>query len=180
MSDVQSLEIWKPKFAAWVESALPILKEGNPKKAFASYPWFTTKGDPFTKLSKPAKEARFSLITTGGYSIEGPQDPFRVAPSFDETPAERRTISLDVDRNKLRIDHAGYDHRFAKEDINVNLPLDRLRELAEAGEIGSIAQQTQVVMGLQPNVGPLLNQLIPELVESLSADDVEAVLLVPS
>lgn len=180
MSDVQSLESWSPKFAAWVETAVPLLQEGNPKKAFASYPWFTTEGASFTRLDKPAKEARFALITTGGYSIEGPQDPFSPIPSFDDSPAEIRTIPLDVDRSKLRIDHAGYDHRFAKEDVNVNLPLDRLGELAEAGEIGSIAQQTHVVMGLQPNVGPLLNQLIPELVETLSADDVEAVLLVPS
>ncbi len=28
-----------------------------------------------------------------------------------------------------------YDHRFAEEDINVNLPFDRLAELVEAGEI---------------------------------------------
>ncbi|MBW2293744.1 MAG: hypothetical protein JRG94_15740 [Deltaproteobacteria bacterium] len=180
MSDVRSLESWSPKFATWVETAVPLLQEGNPKKAFASYPWFTTEGASFTRLDKPAKEARFALITTGGYSIEGPQDPFSPIPSFDDSRAEIRTIPLDVDRSKLRIDHAGYDHRFAKEDVNVNLPLDRLGELAEAGEIGSIAEQTHVVMGLQPNVGPLLNQLIPELVETLSADDIEAVLLVPS
>ncbi len=180
VSDAQSLESWKPKFAAWVETAMPLLKEGNPKKAFASYPWFTTEGDPFSKLNTAARDARFALITTGGYSIEGPQDPFSPLPSFDDTAAEIRTIPLDVDRTKLRIDHMGYDHRFAKEDINVNLPLDRLGELAEVGEIGSIAKQTHVVMGLQPNVGPLLDQLIPKLVETLRADDVEAVLLVPS
>jgi D-proline reductase (dithiol) PrdB len=180
MSDVESLEGWKPKFAEWVETAVPILKGGNPKKAFATYPFFKTKGDPFTRLGKPAKQARFALITTGGYSIEGPQDPFNALPRFDDFEPEIRAIPLDVDRTKLRIDHAGYDHRFAKEDINVNLPLDRLRELAEAGDIGSIAQQTHVVMGLQPNVGPLLTQLIPELVETLTADEIEAVLLVPS
>ena len=128
MSDAASLEGWKPKFAKWVEAAVPLLQEGNPKKAFASYPFFKTKGDPFTKLSAPAAESRFALITTGGYSIEGPQDPFSPVPSFDDSPAEVRAIPLDVDRTKLRIDHAGYDHRFAKEDINVNLPLDRLVE----------------------------------------------------
>ena len=180
MSDIQSLEKWNPKFAKWVEAAVPLLQEGNPKKAFSTYPFFKTEGDPFTRLDKPAKEARFALITTGGYSIEGPQDPFNALPRFDDTPPEVRAIPLDVDQSKLRIDHAGYDHRFAKEDVNVNLPLDRLGELAEAGEIGSIAQQTQVVMGLQPNVGPLLNQLIPDLIETLTADEIEAVLLVPS
>lgn len=180
MSDKNSLESWKPKFAEWVEAAMPMFKEGKAKEAFATYPWFTTQGDPFTKLGKPAREARFGLITTGGYSIEGSQDPFIPFPRFDESPAEMRTIPLDVDRAKLRIDHVGYDHRFAKEDINVNLPLDRLRELDDAGEIGSMSSATRVVMGLQPNVGPLITNLIPELVEELRADDIEAVLLVPS
>jgi hypothetical protein len=180
VSDTASLEKWKPKFSNWVEAAMPLLKEGNPKKAFASYPFFTTEGEPFTKPSKPAKQLRFALISTGGYSIEGPQDPFNPGPSFDDTPPGVRAIPLDVDRDKLRIDHFGYDHRFAKEDINVNLPLDRLSELAEKGEIGSIAQDTHVVMGLQPNVAPLLDTLIPDLIKTLLADEVNAVLLVPS
>ena len=87
---------------------------------------------------------------------------------------------MDVDRSKLRIDHAGYDHRFAEEDINCNLPLDRLGEMEAAGEIGSIAPETQVVMGLQPNVVTLIESLIPELVARFKSDSVEAALLVPS
>jgi D-proline reductase (dithiol) PrdB len=93
---------------------------------------------------------------------------------------EIRWIPLDVDRSKLRIDHVGYDHRFAEEDINVNLPFDRLSELVEQGEIGSIARETPVLMGLQPNVAPLIRDTIPELVARFQADSVEAALLVPS
>ena len=85
-----------------------------------------------------------------------------------------------MDRTRLRIDHAGYDHRFAEKDINCNLPLDRLQEMEEKGEIGSIARDTQVVMGLQPNVTPLIESLIPELVARFKSDSVEAALLVPS
>ncbi len=180
MSDAENLEEWKPKYAAWVEASMPFLKEGNAKKAFASYPWFTTVEDPFTRLEKPAAQARFGLITTGGYSIEGAQEPFNPAPSFDDTSVGVRAIPVDVDHSKLRIDHVAYDHRFAEEDINVNLPLDRLAELEKAGEIGSLARNTYVTMGLQPNTEPLLGQLIPDLIERLKADDVEAVLLVPS
>jgi D-proline reductase (dithiol) PrdB len=101
-------------------------------------------------------------------------------PSFDETPPQINAIPLDVDRNKLRIDHMGYDHRFAEEDLNCNLPIDRLREMEQAGEIGSIAPNTQVIMGLQPNVSPLIKSLIPELVSRFKSDSVEAALLVPS
>lgn len=180
MNDGNAIEAWAPKFETWKETALPLLAKGDAKKAFGTYPWFTTEGDPFVRLGKPAKDARFGLVTTGGYSIEGEQEPFTGIPGFgDETPP-MRMIPLDVDRSKLRIKHPGYDHRFAKEDINVNLPLDRLTELVDAGEIGSVARDTPVLMGLQPNVAPLIRETIPEIIARFNADGVEAALLVPS
>ena len=180
MSDAAAIEAWLPKFQEWTGFAIPLLQKGKGPEAFGKYPWFSAEGDPFVRLGKPASEARFGLVTTGGYSIEGSQEPFAGVPSFDDTVPEIHMIPLDVDRSKLRIDHVGYDHRFAKEDINVNLPLDRLSELVESGEIGSIASETPVLMGLQPNVAPLIRETIPELVARFKADSVEAVLLVPS
>lgn len=180
MSDTKSLESWQLRFAAWTAEAMPLFKEGKAKQAFGGYPWFTTEGDPFVRLDKPVREARVALVTTGGYSIEGEQEAFKPFPNFGDDAPPIREIPLDVDREKLRIDHFGYDHRFAEQDTNVNLPLDRLRELVAAGEIGSLSPRTQVLMGLIPNVGPLLEETIPTLVSRLSADGVEAALLVPS
>ena len=180
MSDESSLDGWQSRFEEWVNFAKPMIPEGRAKEAFGKYPWFTTDGDPFTRLEKPAGETRFGLLTTGGYSIEGEQEPMRAYPTFgDESPQIRR-IPLDVDRSKLRINHPGYDHRFAEEDHNANLPLDRLRELVEDGTLGSLSQETLVLMGLQPNVAPLIRETVPEVVASFKADDVEAALLVPS
>ena len=180
ISDEAAVESWLPKFETWTKEALPLLAKGDAKQAFASYPWFTAGGKPFVRLDKPVKQARFALVTTGGYSIEGEQEPFKARPNLDGSTPEIRTIPLDVDRSKLRIDHPGYDHRFAKEDINVNLPLDRLGELVDAGEIGSVAHDTQVLMGLAPNVAPLIRETIPALIQKLQADSVDAALLVPS
>ena len=180
MYDVASLDGWQSKFEAWVEFAKPLLPQGKAKEAFAEYPWFTTEGEPFGRLTKPASETRFGLLTTGGYSIDGEQDPVFPAPRFDDTTPDLRLIPMDVDRGKLVIHHFGYDHRFAKEDHNVNLPLDRLREMEAAGEIGSIAETTHVLMGLVVDVAPMLEKTIPALIEKLRADAVEAALLVPS
>ena len=183
MSDAAHLDQWRPRFAEWQAFAMPLLAEGKPKDAFAKYPWFST-GDPpevpFAQLSKPASETRFGLVTTGGYSIEGDQEPVFPGPRFDDAKPDLRIIPFDVDRSKLRIDHFGYDHRFAKEDINVNLPLDRLDELAANGEIGSVSRETPVLMGLQPNVEPLITDVIPAITERFLSDSVEAALLVPS
>lgn len=180
MLDEASLQGWQDRFEQWVEFAKPLLPQGKAKEAFAEYPWFTTEGDPFARLEKPASETRFGLLTTGGYSIEGEQEPMRGYPTFgDEVPQIRR-IPTDVDRSKLKISHPGYDHKYAKEDINVNLPFDRLEELVADGTIGSLSSETLVLMGLQPNVAPLIRETIPEIAAAFKADDVEAALLVPS
>ena len=180
MSDLSALNDWQPRFESWKGEAVPEIMKGKAKQAFASYPWFTAEGDPFSVLDKPASQLRFGLITTGGYSIDGEQEPFVPIPSFDDTAPGIREIPLDVDRSKLVIHHPGYDHRYAEEDINVNLPLDRLAEMAKAGEIGSVANDTQVIMGLLPNVAPLLRETIPTLLDRFRSNDVEAALLVPS
>jgi D-proline reductase (dithiol) PrdB len=180
MSDGVHLDDWMPEFNSWAEMAKPMFPKGKAKEAFASYPWYTTTEDPFAQLSKPVSETRFGLLTTGGYSIDGEQEPMRGYPTFKEEVPQIRRIPTDVDRGKLVVNHPGYDHKYAKEDINANLPFDRLGELVADGTIGSLAKETLVLMGLQPNVGPLLRETIPEIVAAFKADDVEAVLLVPS
>ena len=180
MSDVGSLAAWKPRFAQWVEESQPLFAEGKGPQAFAKYPWFETEGDPFTRLAKPASQKRFGLITTGGYSIAGEQEPFKPFPNFGDDAPEMRIIPTDVDTAKLRIDHPGYDHRFADEDRNANLPLTRLDEMVANGELGSVATDSVVLMGLIPNVAPLVERVIPAITERFESDSVEAALLVPS
>lgn len=180
MSDSDHLSEWQPGYESWAEYAKPLFPQGKAKEAFGKYPWYTTDTDPFSKLSKPASECRFGLITTGGYSIEGEQEPMRGYPAFGDEVPEIRRIPVDVDRSKLVINHPGYDHKYAKEDINANLPFDRLNELVADGTIGSLANDTIVLMGLQPNVAPLINHTIPEIIAAFKADDVDAALLVPS
>lgn len=178
--DAASIGGWRGKFAEWAEYAQPLFPQGKAKEAFGKYPWFTTEGDPFATLAKPVGETHFGLITTGGYSIDGEQEPMRGYPTFGEEVPQIRTIPTDVDRAKLKINHPGYDHKYAKEDINANLPFDRLQELVADGTIGSLSKDTLVLMGLQPNVAPLITETIPEIVATFKKDGVEAALLVPS
>ena len=104
----------------------------------------------------------------------------RAYPSFGDEAPQLRLIQIDVDRSKLEINHPGYDHKYAEEDINSNLPFDRLNELVRDGVIGSLSNETIMLMGLQPNVEPLIQHTIPEIVEFLKGNEVDLVLLVPS
>ena len=180
MSDETNIANWQDKYVEWVPLAKEMFPKGKAKEAFAQYPWFTTTDDPFARLANPASETRFGLITTGGYSIDGEQEPMRGFPTFGDEVPQIRKIPLDVDRAKLEINHPGYDHKYAREDLNANLPFDRLSEMVEDGTIGGLANETIVLMGLQPNVAPLIRETIPEIIAAFKADDVEAALLVPS
>jgi D-proline reductase (dithiol) PrdB len=180
MTDTANLSDWAPTFQAWVNDSQSLFAKGKAKEAFSQYPWFQTEGDPFVRLDKPASQTRFGLVTTGGYSIEGEQEPFTGLPNFGDAVPDFRLIGLDVDPTKLKINHVGYDHRFAKEDHNANLPLDRLKEMVADGELGSVADDSVVVMGLIPNVAPLIEKMIPSIVDKFRSDSVEAALLVPS
>jgi D-proline reductase (dithiol) PrdB len=180
MSDAASLTEWTPRYQAWVKESTSLFMEGKAKEAFATYPFFQTEGDPFVRLTRPASETRFGLVTTGGYSVEGVHEPFSGRPEFDATPPGFNLIGLDADPSRLRINHPGYDHRFAKEDHNANLPFDRLTEMVSDGELGSVANDSIVLMGLVPNVGPLIEETIPAIVRKFKSDSVEGALLVPS
>jgi len=123
---------------------------------------------------------------------KGPQELLEIAERYSERLDLRWTILgwqyPDVPpalaefkaRFAPRIDHFGYDHRFAKEDFNANLPCDRLKEMVADGELGSVANDSIVLMGLIPNVAPLVEETIPRIVEKFQSDSVEAALLVPS
>ena len=180
MTDAVALATWTPKFEAWREETASFFAEGKPKEAFARYAWFQTEGDPFGKLAKPASETRFGLVTTGGYSVAGEHEPFTGLPDFSGAAPDIHVVGLDADPEKFQINHFGYDHRFAKEDHNANLPFDRLKEMVADGELGSVSNDSIVLMGLIPNVVPLIEQTIPAIVERFRSDSVEAALLVPS
>ena len=69
-------------------------------------------------------------------------------------------------------DRSGYE-----QDLNVVLPRDRLRELAEAGEIGSVGTCHYPFMG---STDPLhMENASRELALHLKADSVDSVLLLP-
>ncbi len=120
------------------------------------------------------KESKVALIGTGGIYIKGEQEPFntdgdtsyRVIPS--STPAERLAIS-----------HTHYDTTGADTDPNVVFPIDRLREMAAEGMIGSVADTAYGLMGyiVRDDVEVLLNETAPEIAGRIAAEGVDAAII---
>jgi len=138
-----------------------------------------TEGIPWAPVKKPLREVVIALVTTAGVHLKT-QPPFDMDdpngdPSF-------RVIPSDVKAEAVVITHNYYDHSAADKDLNVVLPLDRLKELKAEGRIGGIAPLVYGFMGHidGPHVETLVQQTAPEVARCLRRDGAEAVVLTPA
>jgi len=72
-----------------------------------------------------------------------------------------------------------FDHAGIRQDPNLAFPLDRLRELAALGRIGSVAPRHLSFMGSITAPGRLIRDTAPEAARLFVEDGVQAALLVP-
>ena len=136
-------------------------------------------GIPWAPLRRPLAQCTVSLVTTAGVHVTGDTpfdmrdrngDPtFRVIPT--ETPASSMTITHDY-----------YDHTAADRDINVVLPVDRLREAHTAGRVGGVGPRMYSFMGHVdgPHVKTLLEVTAPQVARHLVEDGADAVVMTPA
>ena len=90
-----------------------------------------------------------------------------------------RVIPGDIEATDLMMSHVStnFDHSGFQQDWNVLFPVDRLRELAEEGIIGSVADFHYSFMGA---VDPMqMEQDARKLAAILKNDNVDALLLIP-
>jgi D-proline reductase (dithiol) PrdB len=128
---------------------------------------------PFTPLRRSLSGSSLALVTTAGIHLRtdvpfvGGDQSFRVIPA-DTPPSEIVQSHASI----------GFDRTAFQRDINVVFPIDRVRELAERGEIGSCGPTYFSFMGAQrPPYDRLLQESGPDVARRLRADGVEVVLL---
>ncbi len=137
---------------------------------------------PWAPVTKPLSRSKVALLSTAGLSMKGdvPFDmdleranPLRGDSSWRRIRADATSESVDV--NHLHID-TGYIVR----DLNVALPLDRLRELVAEGAVGAMADTHYSIMGYQGNDTSVLeNESAPAIAAAMSAEQVDLALLAP-
>ena len=137
---------------------------------------------PWASLRKPIAESKVALHSTAGLSMKSDepfdmeferQNPMKGDPSWRALRADATSATVDV--NHLHID-TGYIQR----DLNVALPLDRLRELVAEGVVGEVAGTHYSTMGYQgSDTSELERTSAPEIAQAMRRDDVDLVLLAP-
>jgi glycine/betaine/sarcosine/D-proline reductase family selenoprotein B len=142
------------------------------------YPFRRVDWRPGAVLTKPLSQARIALITTAGFYLPD-QQPFDQSYrhddcSYREIPWGTPVSSLQIGQSSDAFDHSGIEA-----DRNLTLPLDRLRELIEAGTIGESAPRHFSIMGSIIAPAKLINESGPEIARKLVEDRVDGVLLAP-
>ncbi len=122
--------------------------------------------------------SRLLLISSAGGYLPNQQPPFDAANPLGDYSI--RCIPSDTPPTALAFAHEHYDHTAVNADPQVLIPLGHLAELAAAGRIGALTPHMISFMGYQPDVGRVLDELIPAVVDAARAEQAQAALLVPS
>lgn len=137
---------------------------------------------PWTPLSRPLTECTVALLSSAGLALktdrpfdqEGERrNPWWGDPSYRRLPATATA-------QEVRLYHLHVDPSHAAQDLNCLLPLQRLKDLEQSGEIGCAAPRHYSMMGyiLQPE--QLLGETAPAIVRDLREDHADVVVLVPA
>jgi len=120
----------------------------------------------------PLAESRVAIISTAGIHR-------RSDPEFALGAADYRLIPGDIQPDDLVMSHVSvnFDRSGFQQDINVVFPVERLRELAEAGEIGGVAAWHYAFMGA--TAPQALEESARQVARLLVRDGVTTALLVP-
>ncbi|MBA3946894.1 MAG: hypothetical protein H0X37_20320 [Herpetosiphonaceae bacterium] len=122
--------------------------------------------------------SRLVLISSAGGYLPAKQAAFDAANPFGDYTI--RCFPVTTPLLDIAYAHAHYDHTAVDADAQVLLPLGHLADLVAAGVIGSLTPNMISFMGYQPDVGRLLDELIPAMRAAVRAEGAEAALLVPS
>lgn len=152
------------------------LRDYYQRRGYPPYRWTINTTAPFTPLVKPLSQCRVSMLTSGGVS-------HRSRPPFN--PDARDDLRLDAldataSAAEFEINDSYYDTRDAREDLNVIFPIDRLRELARDGAIGSVAPHLWSGFMGRIYKRSLVAETAPVLARELARDGVDVFVLVPA
>lgn len=143
-----------------------------------TYRYRSVDWSPGARLRRSLHALRLALISSAGLHLPS-QPPFDLKRrggdcSFREIPAGADIGELRISQRSTAFDRTG-----ALQDRNLVFPLDRLRELVEGGEAGSLSPRHFSFMGSITAPGRLVAETAPAIATRLREDGADAVLLVP-
>ena len=149
------------------------------RRTLEFFPCLEHDDTPWVALDKPLSQSKVALVTSAGLHLRDDQPFTRDTPGGEST---YRVIPSDCNPSDVVQSHfsIGFDHTGIYRDLNVTFPVDRLRELKERGDIGSLSANYYSFMGALRDASTVINETGPEVARLMKADSVDVVLLTPT
>ena len=139
-------------------------------RGFISNLDLTTFDDPAWNTPVPAQQRRVSIVSTAAVSRRGDK-PFSWL-ARDHRVFHKTDRDLIMTHVAVEFDRSGW-----QQDLNVIIPLDRLEEMAQNDEIGSIADEHYSFMGAADPV--TMEKSAREVAGKMKQEGVNTVFLIP-
>lgn len=137
---------------------------------------------PWSAVSKPLSASKVALLSTAGLSMRDDtpfdmemerKNPLRGDPSWRRLRADATAADIEANHLHIKTD-------YIEQDLNVALPLERLREAVAAGEVGAMADTHYSIMGYQGNdSSTLVQESAPAIAAAMKSEEVDLALLAP-
>lgn len=124
---------------------------------------------------KDIKKARVALVSSGGPVPKGNPDRIESSSASKYGKYSLKDIT-DFTPENGETAHGGYDPVYANQDLDRVLPVDVIKEMVAAGEIGSLHDYWYSTVGNGTSVANS-KQFAADIAEQLLADNVEGVIL---
>lgn len=173
MDIIEEIEDWRRRFDNWKQSA----GANQTDDEGPDYPYVRNRRAPFRPARRALPMLNLALISSAGAYIDG-------APSFDTDAATGdlsfREIPIEVESGDLRYAARGYDPAAVQQDMNTEVPIERLLEFEKNGIIGQLNPVFWSFCGFIPDAARLAEELAPNLIERIHRYEVQAALLIPA
>ena len=149
------------------------------KKFLQFYPWKNCSPKNSTNLLKKINECNVAIVSSAGLVIHNQQEPFDSKIKFGDY--SYRVIPSNIKANNLREyqKSRGVDHSGIIENPFSAMPIPHLSDLRREGFIKSVNKRHISIMGSTINTSKLINQTIPEIINILTSDQVDIVIMIP-
>ena len=171
---IEQIDEWHRVYHAWVSEERT---QANEQDIDDSYPYVRNRRAPFTPARRALPMLNLALISSAGAYIDG-TEPFDT--SAVDGDVNFKEIPTEVEAEDLRFAARGYDVAAVEQDINAEIPIERLFEFESNGIIGQLNEVFWSFCGFIPDAARFAEITLPKLVQRLQRYEVQAALLIPA
>ena len=174
MEIIEQIDEWRKRYTDWQKDHSKVSGNGD---VGDSYPFVQNKRAPFTAARRALPMLNLALISSAGFYIDGTEAFNPDTPGGD---LNFREIPIEVGAADLRCAAKGYDAAAVHQDLNVQVPLERLLEFEVNGIIGQLNPVFWSFSGFITDAARFSGEMLPKLIERVKRYQVQAALLIPA